>query len=114
NNNTVTATGSGLGTLTFNASGTVATATSIVSNSTVSQSATAGGSATAPSVLVRDAYGNPVSGVSVTFTTTGGTGALASPASGGSILTNASGIATVGTWTLGNAAGTNTVDATVA
>ena len=59
--------------------------------------------ATAPSVLVTDAYGNPVSGVSVTFAVTGGGGSV----TGASQSTNGSGIATVGSWKLGTTAGSS-------
>ena len=53
--------------------------------------------ATAPSVIVRDPLNNPVSGVTVTFAVASGGGSI----TGGSATTNASGIATVGSWTLG-------------
>ena len=65
--------------------------------------------ATAPAVLVTDANGNPVAGVSVNFVVGLGGGSLngTNPAT-----TNASGIATTGTWTLGTTAGANTLTAT--
>ena len=73
------------------------------------QTATVGTAvATAPSVVVRDAYGNRISGVSVTFAVASGGG----NATGTSTTTNASGIATVGSWTLGPAAGANSLTAT--
>ena len=50
-----------------------------------------------PSVLVRDFAGAPVSGVSVTFTVAQGSGSV----TGATSLTNASGIATIGSWTIG-------------
>jgi alpha-tubulin suppressor-like RCC1 family protein len=56
-----------------------------------------------PSVIVRDMAGNPVSGVSVTFAIGGGGGSL----TGASQVTNAQGVATVGSWTLGSTPGTN-------
>lgn len=74
------------------------------------QSAVVGSAvATAPSVLVTDAFGNPVQGVTVAFAITGGGGSLtaASP------VTNASGVARVGSWTLGTTAGANALGATV-
>jgi adhesin/invasin len=75
------------------------------------QTATAGTAvATAPSVLVTDAYNNPVPGVSVTFAVTSGGGSL----SGAAATTNASGIATVGSWSLGTSAGANSLTATCA
>ena len=67
--------------------------------------------ATAPSVQVTDAGGNPVPNVSVTFAV----------ASGGGYAhrleratTNAAGIASVNSWTLGTTAGANTLTATSA
>ena len=62
----------------------------------------------APSILVTDANGNPVSGIDVVFTITAGDGSVTSATT----TTNASGIATVGSWTLGAVAGTNTLIAT--
>jgi plastocyanin len=60
-----------------------------------------------PSVLVTDAFGNPVAGVPVTFAVTSGAGKIegALPTSG--VL----GIAAVGRWTLGPTLGTNTLTA---
>jgi hypothetical protein len=51
-------------------------------------------------VIVRDQNGAPLSGVSVTFAVTGG-----------AVLTNDAGVATVGTWTVGSAGGANTLSA---
>ena len=61
----------------------------------------------APSVKVADAYGNPVSGVPVTFLVTSGGGSVNGPAA----TTDASGVATVGAWTLGAAAVGNALTA---
>jgi alpha-tubulin suppressor-like RCC1 family protein len=58
----------------------------------------------APSVKVVDAAGNPRPGVPVTFTPTGG-GRVASPA----VSTGADGIASPGTWTLGDVTGDQTL-----
>ena len=75
------------------------------------QSATAGTSVTtAPRVLVSDANDNPVAGVTVTFAVASGGGSV----SGAAATTNASGIATVGSWTLGTTAGANSLTATSA
>src|SRR5205807_1489610 len=61
-----------------------------------------------PAVIVHDAFGNPVAGVAVTFAPgTGGSGIT-----GASQTTNASGVAAVTSWTLGTAAGPNTLTAT--
>lgn len=65
--------------------------------------------ATPPSVLVRDANGNAVPDVSVTFAVTAGGGSI----TGGTQTTDAGGIARVGAWTLGSAVGVNTLTATV-
>ncbi|HEU0012321.1 MAG TPA: Ig-like domain-containing protein [Longimicrobium sp.] len=83
-------------------------AANMVINAGDGQTATVGTAvAIAPSVLVTDANGNPVPGHSVTFTaTTGGGSVTGSPAA-----TDANGIATVGSWTLGTTAGGNTLTA---
>jgi len=62
-----------------------------------------------PAVVVRDAGGTPVAGVTVTFEVTGGGGSAAGPVQ----VTGTDGVATVGGWTLGNVAGANTLQATV-
>jgi uncharacterized protein YjdB len=62
---------------------------------------------TPPSVQLLDAAGRGVSGVAVTFTVTGGGGRLSAT----SATTNANGVATAGSWTLGTLAGTNTAQA---
>src|SRR5205823_361772 len=73
------------------------------------QSATAGSAVvTAPSVLIKDANDNPVAGVSVTFAVASGAGSV----TGGTATTNASGVATVGSWILGTTAGANALTAT--
>ena len=73
------------------------------------QSATVGTVvATDPSVLVTDANNNPVSGLTVTFSVNSGGGSI----TGASATTDASGIATVASWTLGTTAGANTLRAT--
>lgn len=63
--------------------------------------------AIAPEVTITDAHGNPVAGVSVTFTVTGGGGSV----TGSPAVTNAAGVAAAGSWTLGTTAGPNTLDA---
>ena len=57
--------------------------------------------ATAPSVTATDAYGNPVSGATFTFAVTGGGGVVAPL----TVSTNASGVATLTSWTLGATVG---------
>ena len=109
--NTLTATSGTLtgSPVTFTATGTAGAATQIAVNAGDGQSATAGTAvATTPSVIVKDVGNNPVSGVTVTFAvaTGGGSG------TGLSATTDASGIATIGSWTLGTTAGSNTLTAT--
>src|SRR5207237_1043533 len=95
--------------VTFTATGTAGAAATIAANSPTSQSATAGTSVSPrPSVIVKDANGNPVAEVAVTFAVAPGNGTI----TGGSQTTNGSGIATVGSWTLSATAGSNTLTAT--
>jgi hypothetical protein len=73
-----------------------------------------GGTVTAPLVQVSTPSGSPVSGVTVTFTVTGGGGTLTAVGSGTPVTsvvtaTDGEGKATVGSWILGT--GTNTVTA---
>ncbi len=65
--------------------------------------------ATAPSVIVRDRFNNPVNATSVFFSVSGGGGSV----TGAGAVTNPSGIATVGAWTLGPAVGANRLTALV-
>jgi adhesin/invasin len=96
-------------TITFTATGTIGAAASIALNAGNGQTAAVNTAvATPPSVIVKDAGGNPVSGVAVTFAVASGGGSVTA----GSTTTNASGIATVGSWTLGTAAGANSLTAT--
>jgi alpha-tubulin suppressor-like RCC1 family protein len=107
-------------TLRFSASGlTAATSTSIalgpglpatleaVSTSTI-QATVNTAVASPPSVVAKDGSGNPVSGVSVTFLASDGS------VSGSTQSTNASGVATLGGWTLPTIAGQYTVNALAA
>ena len=64
--------------------------------------------ASRPSVKVTASDGSGVAGVIVTFAVASGGGSV----TGGTQATNESGIATVGSWTLGPSAGTNTLTAT--
>lgn len=72
-------------------------------NGVVSQAVT-----TKPSVKVTDLDGNGVAGTSVTFAITAGGGSLTS----GTPTSSASGVATVGSWTLGSSVGVNSMTAT--
>lgn len=66
--------------------------------------------AAAPSVRVKNAQGAPQSGKAVMFAVTGGGGTV----TGAAQATDAGGIATLGSWTLGTTAGANVLTATVA
>ena len=93
------------------ASGPKHTPTSIEANSSLTITAPAGqATLERPSVIVRDENGDPLSGASVVFTVASGDGSV----SGATVTTGTDGVATVGTWVLGQTAPTNTVDATVA
>lgn len=63
-----------------------------------------------PSVAAHDAYGNPIQGLAIVFAVESGGGSL----TGGDASTDASGIAAVGSWTLGGSASVNTLSATCA
>lgn len=105
---TVTATVGTLAPVTFTATATVGAAKNIVKNSADVASAPAGSNVTpAPSVKVTDANNNPVGGVLVTFSVTAGGGSV----TGAAVNTDASGVATVGSWKLGNGLGANTLTA---
>jgi hypothetical protein len=82
----------------------------LVASSATTQNATVGAPAPVrPAVKVTDIDGIGVPGVQVLFSVTGGGGSL----TGGTITTNATGVATVGSWTMGASAGANTLTATV-
>lgn len=110
--NTLAASVSGVtGTAAFTATGTAGAAASLTKIAGDGQTATVNGPVTTkPSVVARDAFGNPVANVTVTFTVASGGGAV----TGATQPTNPSGVATVGSWTMGGAPGTNTLDASAA
>ncbi|MFN9205215.1 MAG: beta strand repeat-containing protein [Gemmatimonas sp.] len=95
----------------FSATATAGAPATVVVNAGNNQAAIAGTAvAIAPSVVVRDNRGNPVPGVAVSFLIGSGGGSL----TGGTATTNAVGVATVGSWTLGGTAGAQTLIARVA
>jgi hypothetical protein len=107
--NVLNATSGTLSVVAFTATSTAGAAASLAKNAGDNQSASAGSAVTVPpAVIVKDANGNPKSGVSVTFAVVSGGGSI----TGATVSTNASGIATVGSWTLGPVAGANTLSAT--
>lgn len=109
NSLTATATGATGSPLTFTATGTVGAAVAVTKQGGDGQSAVvATAVATRPAVKVADQFGNPDAGVPVTFAVTAGGGSV----TGGSQMTGPDGVATVGSWTLGNLVGANTLTAT--
>ena len=108
---TTTATATGLAPVTFTVAASAGAASAMTKIAGDAQSATAGSSvAVAPAVKVADQFGNPVSGVLVTFSVATGGGSV----TGGSANTGADGIARVGSWRLGNTVGANTLTASIA
>ena len=108
--NILTASSGTLTPVSFTALSGAGAAAAVAKNGGDNQSAIAGSPVpVAPSVLVKDANGNPKPGVAVAFAVASGGGSI----TGASATTNAAGIAAVGSWTLG-AAGANTLSATVA
>jgi len=88
---------------------TAGPAASIAVNAGNNQSGSPGANVSvAPAVKVSDADGNGISSFAVTFAVASGGGSI----TGGSATSNANGIATVGSWTLGITPGANTLTAT--
>jgi hypothetical protein len=108
--NTLTATVAGLTAVTFTATGVPLAPASLTKQAGDNQTARPGTNVpVAPSVLVRDQHNNPVLNATVTFAVASGGGSV----TGGTATTDASGVATVGSWRLGNTPGTNTLTASV-
>jgi hypothetical protein len=106
---TASATATGLTSVSFVAIAAAGAPATVTKAGGDAQSALAGTNVpVAPSVKVADALGNPLQNVLVTFSVAGGGGSV----TGGLANTNASGIATVGSWKLGGAIGANTLTAT--
>lgn len=104
---TATVTGVALTPLSFTATGRAGAPVSMTVQGD-SETAHAGTAvAVAPSVLLKDGFNNPVSGVIVSFAVTGGSGLVAQP----TVTTDANGSA-ADAWTLGTA-GANTLHASV-
>lgn len=108
--NTLTATAASGVSTTVTATVTAARAASVSIIAGNNQTAPAGNAVSvAPAVRVVDAHGNLVQGETVTFSVLTGGGSV----SGGIRETNAQGVATVGSWTLGPVAGAQTLIARV-
>lgn len=109
---TLTANANGVTTsATFTATATAGSATNVVKFAGLTQTATVKTAvATRPAVKITDAFGNGVAGVTVTFSVLAGGGTI----TGATQTTGTDGLATVGTWTLGQTSGANTLRATAA
>jgi adhesin/invasin len=108
--NTLTVTPAGLTATTYTINATAGAAARIEPTSNTLLTGPAGGAVTTrPAVVVRDANNNPVSGATVTFSVVNGGGSV----TGGTVTTDASGVATVGGITLGPIAGPNLIQAAV-
>ena len=104
--NTLTASSGTLVPVAFSANAVVGAPATITKSAGDAQSAVAGSAiAVPPSVTITDANGHPIPGISVVFAVASGGGSVSS----GTQTTNASGVATVGGWTLGTTAGANTL-----
>jgi hypothetical protein len=105
----VEATVAGLPAVRFTATATPGAPASITAMAGDNQAAAVGAAvSTAPAVVVKDQYGNVVPGTAVTFAVASGNGAI----TGASATTGADGVARLGGWTLGIAAGAQQVRAT--
>jgi len=108
---TLTASAHGLAPVTFGATALPGAPAGMSVSAGSSQSAPAGAPVPVrPAVVLQDAYGNRVPGVAVTFVVSGGGGSV----QGGATLSDATGVATVGSWTLGPSPGTNGLEARLA
>ena len=106
---TVVAT-AGTRTVTFTANADPAAAAALTAVAGTSNSALTGAVvASRPAVQLKDRYGNPIAGATVTFAVVSGGGTI----TGGTATTDASGTATVGGWTLGVEPGAQTLRASV-
>lgn len=111
-NATATVPAGTLGPVTFTATATAGNPAGISIQAGNNQTATINTDvAVDPQVRVVDSFNNPKSGASVTFAVTGGGGSI-TPASG-VVTTDNSGNATLGAWTMGGAAGPNSMTATI-
>ncbi len=109
--NVLSATSGTLAAVAFTATSAAGAPASIARNGGDNQTALTGSAvAVPPSVIVKDANGNPRPDVSVTFAVASGGGSI----TGATAVTNAAGVTMVGSWTLGSAAGANSLSATVA
>lgn len=102
--NTVTATSGNLAAVQFVVTTTNNVVASIVATTPTDQTATAGGPVPfAPTVQLRDAFGNPVAGITITFGVYTGSGSVTN----GTAVSDANGLATSGTWVISGTPGEN-------
>ena len=108
---TMSVTVAGLTPITLSATALPAAPVALVATNTTALTGFASGAASAaPAVRVVDPFGNVVPGVSVGFSVFSGGGTLATPTTS---VSNASGIATAGTWTLGRTLALQSVRAAI-
>jgi hypothetical protein len=109
--NALTASASGMSSVSFTAQAGPGPATSIAAATGDNQSATARSFVgIAPSVVVRDTYGNAVPSVSVIFSPAAGSGSVTDSVR----VTDSNGAATVGSWALGSQIGQQTLNVRLA
>ncbi len=97
-------------TLTYHATAAAGAPAAVTKQAGDNQTAVAGAAVTTPpTVVVTDAFGNNKPGAIVTFAVASAGGSI----TGATATTNSSGVAQVGSWTLGASAATNTLTATV-
>lgn len=107
--NTLTVTVAGLTPLTISATGNAGAPAKIVTSTGNAQTGLAGGAAPTPlTAAVQDQFGNGIPNTAVAFNVTAGGGTV-SPSSA---TTNASGVTSAVTWTLGKKGGAQSVSAT--
>ena len=107
----VSVSSSGLTTLSFTATALAGAASQIAITAASNNQSVPSGTPVpaAPGVRVTDSFGNPVVGVTVAFTPRDGSGSVSARSS----TTDANGTASAGGWTLGTAAGVQTLDVAV-
>ncbi|HLX59751.1 MAG TPA: hypothetical protein VKX17_00585 [Planctomycetota bacterium] len=109
--NTITATSPGLNSLVFTATGTLGPPAKLAIAAGDGQTAAAGTAVKGVvCASVKDAADNPIQGIGVTWGLVSNNGSIAGAAQN----TGSDGIATLGSWTLGKTAGTNTIVANAA
>ena len=106
--NSLTATVAGVGSVSVQATGVAAVPAAITKTAGDNQTTEVGTSVSVlPQVRVTDSGGNPIPAIEVMFSISSGGGAV----TGGTVLTDGDGRATVGSWTLGTTAGPNALEA---